>query len=190
MTAAAEEEKRRLAALARGHVRMAGRCGVNAAPKIGCLVAGMAAGADSIDDMGVLRHGAMPDLFDGVRAPTTLGSFLRSFTWGNVRQLEKVGQTKIQGKTVLARGLNALAAVVSTPQAAPGSGQPGCAAAARTPAAALRACSPRRSAPRGRPGARDHRGPDGLRLLQRRGVPGGPAARARSSPSPPGWTPR
>jgi hypothetical protein len=43
-----------------------------------------------IDDMDVLRHGAMPDLFGGVRAPSTLGSFLRSFSWGNVRQLEKV----------------------------------------------------------------------------------------------------
>jgi hypothetical protein len=30
----------------------------------------------------------MPDVFRGVRAPSTLGSFLRSFTWGNVRQLE------------------------------------------------------------------------------------------------------
>src|SRR5258706_5713088 len=83
-------ERAGLAALARGHVRIAGRCGVNAAAKIGCLVAGMAAGADSIGDMDVLRHGAMPDLFEGVRAPSTLGSFLRSFTWGNVRQLEKV----------------------------------------------------------------------------------------------------
>jgi hypothetical protein len=42
--------------------------------------------------MDLLRHGAMPDLFGGVRAPSTLGSFLRSFTWGNVRQLEKVSR--------------------------------------------------------------------------------------------------
>jgi hypothetical protein len=40
--------------------------------------------------MDVLRHGAMAVLFGGVRAPSTLGSFLRSFTWGNARQLEKV----------------------------------------------------------------------------------------------------
>src|SRR6266481_5182015 len=155
-------ERAGLVALAREHVRIADRCGVNAGLKAGCLVAGMAAGADSIDDMDVLRHGAMPDLFEGVRAPSTLGSFLRSFTCGNVRQLEKVhrellaelarrapllagadqlafvdvdsmqkrvyghakqgaafGHTKIQGKTVLVRGLNALAATVSTPQAAP-----------------------------------------------------------------------
>jgi hypothetical protein len=42
----------------------------------------MAAGADSIDDLDVLRHGAMGEVFGGVRAPSTLGSFLRSFTWG------------------------------------------------------------------------------------------------------------
>ena len=44
------------------------------------LVAGMIAGADSIDDMGLLRHGAMGRLFTGVRAPSTLGTFLRTFT--------------------------------------------------------------------------------------------------------------
>jgi hypothetical protein len=144
------------------HVRPGGACGVNAPPKAGCLVAGMAAGADSIDDMGLLRHGAMDVLFGGVRAPSTLGSHLRSYTWGNVLQLEKAGReflarlsreapllpgadvlafvdidstqkrvyghqkegarfghTKIQGKSVLVRGLNALVAAVSTPLSAP-----------------------------------------------------------------------
>ena len=72
------------------HVRPGGDCGVNAHLKVPCLVAGMAAGADSIDDMDLLRHGAMPCLFGGIRAPSTLGSHLRSFTWGNVRQVEKV----------------------------------------------------------------------------------------------------
>jgi len=38
----------------------------------------------------LLPHGAMPVLFGGIRAPSTLGSFLRSFTWGNVLQLGKV----------------------------------------------------------------------------------------------------
>jgi len=65
-----------LAGLAREHVRIAEACGVNAEVKIGCLVAGMAAGADCIDDMDVLRHGAMGELFEGVRAPSTLRSFL------------------------------------------------------------------------------------------------------------------
>jgi hypothetical protein len=155
-------ERAGLGDLVAEHVRPGGECGVNAPLKVGCLVAGMAAGADSIDDMGLLRHGAMNALFGGVRAPSTLGSHLRSYTWGNVSQLEKAGReflaelarqapllpgaetlafididsmqkrvygrhkqgakfghTKIQGKSLLVRGLNALAAVVSTPLAAP-----------------------------------------------------------------------
>ena len=76
--------------LAGEHVRIGRPCGVNAHLKVACLVAGMIAGADSIGDMDVLRHGALPGLFSGVRAPSTLGSFLRSFTWGNVLQLQKV----------------------------------------------------------------------------------------------------
>jgi hypothetical protein len=74
------------------HVRPGGDCGVNAHLKVPALVAGMAAGADSIDDMDVLRHGAMGTLFGGIRAPSTPGSHLRSFTWGNVSQLEKAGR--------------------------------------------------------------------------------------------------
>jgi hypothetical protein len=61
--------------------------GVNPAGKISSIVAGMAAGADSIDDLDLLRHGGMPELFGGVYAPSTLGSFLRAFTWGHTRQL-------------------------------------------------------------------------------------------------------
>jgi hypothetical protein len=104
----------------------------------------------------------MSTLFGGVRAPSTLGSHLRSYTWGNVSQLEKAGRellaelarrapllpgagtlafididsmqkrvyghdkqgarfghTKIQGKSLLVRGLNALAATISTPLSAP-----------------------------------------------------------------------
>lgn len=70
-------------------VRPAGPCGANAAAKVACLLGGMAAGADSIDGMDLLRDGAMETLLDGVRAPSTLGSHLRSYTWGNVRQLDK-----------------------------------------------------------------------------------------------------
>src|SRR6195256_2569166 len=109
----------------------------------------------------LLRHGAMGTLFGGVRAPSTLGSHLRCYTWGTVSQLEKAGReflialareapllpgagtlafididsmqkrvyghrkqgarfghTKIAGKSLLVRGLNALAAVISTPIAA------------------------------------------------------------------------
>jgi hypothetical protein len=78
--------------LVAGHIRPGGECGVNPHLKVACLVAGMAAGADSIDDMDLLRHGAMSTLFGGVRAPSTLGSHLRSYTWGNVGQLEKAGR--------------------------------------------------------------------------------------------------
>jgi hypothetical protein len=151
-----------LGGLVEEHVRPGRRCGVNAPVKVAGIVAGMIGGADSIDDLDLPRHGAMPDLFGGVRAPSTLGSFLRSFTWGNVLQLGKVnrlmlaelarrapllpskdtlafvdidsqqkrvygyqkqgaafGHTKIAGKSLLVRGLNALAATVTTPLGAP-----------------------------------------------------------------------
>ncbi|GLX02765.1 IS1380 family transposase [Microtetraspora sp. NBRC 16547] len=144
------------------HVAIADQLGVNAAAKISSIVAGMAAGADSIADLDALRHGGMDKLLAGIRAPSTLGSFLRCLKWGNVRQIEKVsrmllarlvahtpllpsanvlafldldsmqkrtygyakqgsgfGHTKIQGKSVLVRGLNVLASTLSTPLAAP-----------------------------------------------------------------------
>lgn len=62
--------------------------GTAAAAKTMSIVGGMAAGADSIDDLDVLRHGGLARLFGGVRAPSTLGTYLRAFTWGHVRQLE------------------------------------------------------------------------------------------------------
>jgi hypothetical protein len=159
---AALAERAGLHDLAGAHVRPGGDQGANAGLKVACLAAGMAAGADSIDDMDLLRHGAMETLFGGVRAPSTLGSFLRSFTWGNVSQLNRAhreflvnlsreapllagagtlafididstqkrvfgyqkqgarfGHTKIQGKSLLVKGLNALAGVISTPLSAP-----------------------------------------------------------------------
>lgn len=58
--------------------------------KLASLVAGMAAGADSIDDMALLRHGAMGKVFDRPYAPSTLGSFLREFTFGHVRQADAI----------------------------------------------------------------------------------------------------
>ena len=64
--------------------------GANAGLKVASLVAGMVAGADSIDDMGLLRHGGMDRLFTNAYAPSTLGSFLRAFTFGHVRQLDAV----------------------------------------------------------------------------------------------------
>jgi hypothetical protein len=69
---------------------LGGEGAANPATKVACLVAGMVAGADSIDDMDLLRHGGMGRLFGGVRAPSTLGTFLRSFSFGHVRQLDSV----------------------------------------------------------------------------------------------------
>jgi hypothetical protein len=71
--------------------------GANAAAKVSALVAGMVAGADSIDDMDLLRHGGMDRLFTGVRAPSTLGTFLRAFTFGHVRQLDAVAARFVIG---------------------------------------------------------------------------------------------
>ncbi|WP_406494797.1 hypothetical protein OG936_13385 [Streptomyces sp. NBC_00846] len=64
--------------------------GAAADAKVTSIVAGMVAGADSIDDLDVLRHGAMPALFGGIRAPSTLGTFLRAFTHGHALQLHSV----------------------------------------------------------------------------------------------------
>jgi hypothetical protein len=62
--------------------------GANPGGKVTALVAGMVAGADSIDDMALLRQGAMRRVFDQPYAPSTLGSFLRAFRFGHVRQLD------------------------------------------------------------------------------------------------------
>jgi len=57
----------------------------------------MPAGADSIDDLDVLRHGGMAKVFTDVQAPSTLGTFLRSFTFGHVRQLDTVHTRVLTG---------------------------------------------------------------------------------------------
>ncbi|MDT0308062.1 transposase [Streptomyces sp. DSM 44917] len=80
-----------LPALVAAKVKLTGAkngAGTAAGAKAMSIVGGMVAGADSIDDLDVLRHGGLPRLFGGVRAPSTLGTFLRAFTWGHIRQLE------------------------------------------------------------------------------------------------------
>ena len=62
----------------------------NPAPKLRTLIAGMCAGADSIDDIDVLRSGGMKTVFGGVYAPSMVGTLLREFTFGHARQLESV----------------------------------------------------------------------------------------------------
>src|SRR5262249_62419121 len=56
------------------------------------LLAGMVAGADSIDDVDRLRHAGNGRVFAEVRAPSRLGTFLRSFTHGHVQQLNAVAR--------------------------------------------------------------------------------------------------
>ncbi|WP_171072384.1 hypothetical protein [Streptomyces sp. DASNCL29] len=82
-----------LSELVRETVRIDGAdnsAGANPAAKVTSLIAAMCAGADSIEDADRLRHGAMPQLFGQIRAPSTLGTFLRSFTHGHALQLHAV----------------------------------------------------------------------------------------------------
>src|SRR6478735_4697711 len=62
----------------------------NPVPKLVGVLAGMCTGADSIDDLDMLRAGGIPILFDDVYAPSTLGTLLREFSFGHARQLESV----------------------------------------------------------------------------------------------------
>ena len=71
--------------------------GVNPAGKVATIVAGMLAGADSIDDLDIARHGGMRSLFSSVYAPSTLGSFLRTCTHGHVRQLQAAARDTLIG---------------------------------------------------------------------------------------------
>jgi hypothetical protein len=77
----------------------------NRVAKVGCVIAGILAGADSIDDLDVLRHGAIRRLFGGVRAPSTLGTYLQSFTHGHVQQLDAVSSRLLAGLAARAPGL-------------------------------------------------------------------------------------
>jgi DDE family transposase len=69
--------------------------GVNPAGKLSSIIAGMAAGADSIDDLQVIRSGGMKRLFEPVYAPATLGQFLREFTHGHCLQLASVARAHL-----------------------------------------------------------------------------------------------
>jgi hypothetical protein len=86
-----------LPTLADRHLSVPTDKGANAGMKVASLVAGMVAGADSIDDMALLRHGGMGRVFDACYAPSTLGSFLRAFSFGHVRQLDAVASRLLEG---------------------------------------------------------------------------------------------
>ena len=65
----------------------------NAGDKMMTLIASALAGGDCIDDAEALRAGGTAGVLDcTVKAPSTLGTFLRSFRWGHVRQLDRVSR--------------------------------------------------------------------------------------------------
>src|SRR5512144_444364 len=88
--------------------------GVNPAGKVTSMIAGMAAGADSIDDLQEIRSGGMKRVFDQLYAPATLGQFLREFTHGHCQQLASVLRAHLVGlaeRTNLLPGLETQAFV-------------------------------------------------------------------------------
>jgi len=92
-------------------VRLPGDTGSNPAGKVATIVAGMLAGADSIDDLDIARHGGMASLFASVYAPSTIGSFLRTFTHGHVRQLQAAARdtlVALAGRVPLLAGADTL----------------------------------------------------------------------------------
>jgi len=92
--------------LADEHLSVPTDKGANAGLKVASLVGGMIAGADSIDDMAVLRHGGIGRVFARAYAPSTLGSFLRAFTFGHVRQLVAIASRFLIALAGVSRVLN------------------------------------------------------------------------------------
>ncbi|MGW6226295.1 transposase [Cellulosimicrobium cellulans] len=87
------------------YVTVAGSAGANAPVKVAALVAGMVAGADSISDMDLLRHGGMGRAFTEHRAPTTLGTHLRGYRFGHVRQLDAIASRLLTALAARVPGL-------------------------------------------------------------------------------------
>jgi hypothetical protein len=93
--------------IVRERVRVPTDKGANPAGKVATVVAGMLTGADSIDDLDVVRHAGMRLLFGGVYAPSTLGSFMRALRHGHVRQLQAVSRqflVRLAGRAPLLPG--------------------------------------------------------------------------------------
>lgn len=75
--------------------------------RVQALIAGMVAGADSIADIDLLRHGGMDSLFTGIHAPSTSGTFLRTFTFRHVWRLDGIAAnllTELATQTPLLAG--------------------------------------------------------------------------------------
>jgi hypothetical protein len=107
-------EQIRLPELVTEHVTITGAAnsaGAAPAAKVMSLLAGMVAGADSIEDVDRLRHAGNPVAFGGIRAPSTLGTFLRAFTHGHVQQLMAVLRAvlvNLAARTPVLRGADQL----------------------------------------------------------------------------------
>ena len=77
----------------------------NAGDKLLALVALALAGGDCIDDADVLRAGGTEQVLGcSVKMPSTLGTFLRSFRWGHVQQLDRVSRELLAGAWVAGAG--------------------------------------------------------------------------------------
>jgi hypothetical protein len=130
----------------------------NPVPKLLGVIAGMCAGADSIDDLDMLRAGGMPILCDGVYAPSTLGILLREFSFGHARQLESVLRQHLGAlaeRTELLVGINEQGSSTSTRCCARSTGTPSKAPPTARPRSPVSRCCarasrrwPPRSAPR------------------------------------------
>jgi hypothetical protein len=77
----------------------------NPVVKARTVLAGMLAGADDIDGMNLLRAGDSSRVLGGVRAPSTIGTFLRSFTHGHVLQLAGINRRLLSGLTSVSPGM-------------------------------------------------------------------------------------
>ena len=66
--------------------------GANSGTKALTVIGSMLVGGDSIDDTAMVRAGSSAMLFDMTRAPSTIGMWLRDFSWGNARQLDAVSR--------------------------------------------------------------------------------------------------
>jgi hypothetical protein len=88
------------------HLHLGDRPGhANGGDKLLTLVMSALAGGDCIDDAGALRAGGTDRVLGfSVKAPSTLGTFLRSFRWGHVRQLDRVSRELLQRAWVAGAG--------------------------------------------------------------------------------------
>ena len=114
----------------------------NAGRKVMALIFAMVLGADCIDDCDLLRAGRTRRLLGGwLPAPSTLGTFLRAFTFGHVRQLDRLlAETLARawrtgagpgGGRLIVDVDSFVGEVCGRRSTAPGSATPGCAATIR-----------------------------------------------------------